>query len=100
MKKLLVLLIPFIIGCRDHKNVTIPKDEYDKLKGIKAPEYPKAINIDIHNAFHWELFVSEDGHTYCSNNGGHGFCLFHYPECKKCKVTDSLMMVSILKTLK
>ena len=97
MKKLLVLLIPFMIGCGDSEKVILSKDEYNKLKGIETPEYPKTINIDNHNRFHWVIFVSEDGHTYCSNNQGDDFCLFHYPECQKCRVSDSLMIVSIIK---
>lgn len=94
MKKLLILLLPFIIGCGDSEKVILTKDEYNKLKGIKTPEYPKEIRAD---GLTWEILIGEDGHTYCNNNLGDAYCLFHYPECQKCRISDSLMMVSIVK---
>ena len=45
MKKLLLiaLLGTMFTSCGNSNNVTIPKQEYDKLKGIIQPEYPKKI---------------------------------------------------------
>jgi hypothetical protein len=97
MKKLLVLLIPFIIGCGDSERVILTKDEYNKLIGIKTPEYPKKIHIDNRNNFRWRILIGADGHTYCENDSYDGYCMFHYPDCKKCIIRDSLMIVSILK---
>lgn len=58
MKKILLiaLLGTIFTSCGDSNEVTITKEEYNKLKGIKQPEYPKRIEfIDGSNS---QEFVS------------------------------------------
>jgi hypothetical protein len=87
MKKLTTILLLFtLLSCGDD-TVTLSKDEYNRLKGIKPktkktitfPEGSRANNCD------WEIIEASDGHDYLENNSYHGYIIMHYVECNKCK---------------
>lgn len=66
--------------------VTLPKDEYYRLKGVKKSEYPKPYTIygDYHTEAKWQIVLGQDGHEYLENNRYHSYVLIHFPSCKKC----------------
>lgn len=92
--KLFVYLILFLftaISCVDNKNtVEIPRTEYNKLKRIKSPEYPKSFHFKTNtinnvNGWKWVIVLGQDNHEYLTNDAnGNSFILLHYPDCKKC----------------
>ena len=43
MKKIAIILSIFLVSCGHSNEVTITKQEYNKLKGVSQPEYPKRI---------------------------------------------------------
>ena len=82
MKKLALISSLFLLfSCGDDETVTIDKQEYNRLKGIKPSEYPKEVTID---EMTWDLTLGSDGHDYCSNGGGNAYVCFHYVDCKLC----------------
>ena len=89
MKKLITILsVLFLFSCND--NITISKEEYNKLKGDAVkPEYPKPFKFKEPsfkaNWVRWAIIEGEDNHEYLVNSGGKSFAFIHYPECKKCK---------------
>lgn len=92
MKKLIKLLLIGLIvsSCSDSNSVTIPKEEYNKLKSdIIKPEYPKSFKFKEPsfkaNWVNYAIILGEDNHEYLVNSGGNSFVLIHYPDCKKCK---------------
>jgi hypothetical protein len=92
MKKYMCLigLIILVSSCGDTKTITIPKTEYDQLKGVPAPiipEYPKLINFNDGNG--WECkssIIIIDSCEYISKGFGtdHGL-LLHKGNCKFCQ---------------
>ena len=78
---LILMLSFFLFGC-DNDSITISKEEYNQLKGIKSPTYPKTVIIDGQK---WSITLGSDEHEYCDNNGGDIYVCFHYPDCVKCK---------------
>ena len=91
MKKLTTILLLFtLLSCGDD-TVTLSKDEYNRLKGIK-PKTKRTITFpdgSQANDCDWEITESSDGHDYLENNAGNGYIIMHYVECNKCK-KDSL----------
>ena len=88
MKNILIILTLFLFSCND--NVTISKEEYNKLKGNTAkPEYPKPFKFKepsfSANWIKFAIIEGEDSHEYLVNSGGNSFAFIHYPDCKKCK---------------
>lgn len=86
MKKTIFIIVVMLIGCGD--NVTISKEEYKNLKGIKERSF-------IVNEQKYEIYEGSDGHDYYETllgTGGYSKDLrhFHYPDCKKCIRRDSL----------
>lgn len=82
MKHILILsTIIFLFGCND-EHVVISKQEYNQLKGIKSPTYPKTVRIDDND---WSITLGSDGHEYCHNFRNNGYVCFHYIDCIKCK---------------
>jgi hypothetical protein len=80
----LMLLLTFT-SCSD--SVTIPKSEYDKLRGVKIPlkrtvTFTEKSTADYHE---WTIIKCSDGHDYLENDGGNGFIIMHYIECQKCQ---------------
>lgn len=86
MKKLLVFICLVVLSSCTTDTVTLPKDEYYQLKGIKQSEYPKPYKIygDFHIDAEWQIVLGQDGHEYLENDGGNGYVLIHFPSCKKC----------------
>ena len=87
MKKLTTILLLFtLLSCGDD-TVTLSKDEYNRLKGIK-PKTKRTITFlegSQANDCDWEITESSDGHDYLENNDGPGYIIMHYVECSKCK---------------
>ena len=88
--KRLILLALLITSCSTD-DVTITKEEYNRLKGIKPPvirnvTFPKDASASM---LDWKIITGSDGHDYLENNGNSGFIMMHYVECKKCE-SDSL----------
>lgn len=95
MKKILTLLILLLlVSCND--NVTISKDEYEKLKGDTLhSEYPKPFKLHI-EGLSWEnnagIVLGSDKHEYLVwKFGSHGCNVEHYIDCKLCKGRESLI---------
>jgi hypothetical protein len=97
MKKLILILIPFLLlSCNDKENMVISKEEYQKLKGEpKKPDYPIQINIpkkdpwDVTNRIdHIEVIVIDScEYIVGDDDGGYngGIYLTHKGNCKFCK---------------
>ena len=91
MKKLIYLigLTILISSCGNSDNVTIPKDEYNKLKGVPVPikpEYPKPLKIN--DGFNNPIcnIVESDGCEYISLWLGSNAGVFtHKGNCKFCQ---------------
>lgn len=84
-------LIPFfliLIGCGSNDNeVTITKEEYEKLTGdtIK-PEYPKPFKLFSEGNSGSRIVLGSDGHEYIEINWNYtSYNVLHSPECIKCK---------------
>jgi hypothetical protein len=90
MKKLLIIACLLTFVSCETETVTLTKDEYNKLKGVKKSEYPKPYRIygDRHD-FNWVIRLGEDGHEYLENNSGNAYVLIHFPSCKKCYHFDN-----------
>lgn len=95
---LLILLITLIFtSCND--NVTISKDEYNKLKGdtLKS-EYPKPFKLyteglsSYNNDTDTGIVLGSDNHEYLVYNYGSYSCnVEHYIDCKLCKGRENLI---------
>lgn len=92
MKRILITLALFVTSCSD--DVTLSKEEYNKLKGIKTLEYPKPFYFDDEYLMYWDWHISlgADGHEYLYNQGGNSTSLVvtHNSDCKKCLHKDSI----------
>jgi hypothetical protein len=95
MKHLIIISI-FLFGCssNDSDSVTIPKDEYNKLKNEANVEYPKKLlKPEISSAFYPKIadleIVIMDSCEYImgSDRGSYngGIFLTHRARCKFCK---------------
>lgn len=89
-------LIPFfliLISCGNDDVVTIPKEEYNRLKGdtIK-PEYPKPFKLYGYKNTSTRIVLGSDGHEYIEINWNrHSYNVLHSPECVKCKRIDTII---------
>lgn len=88
MKKILVFLLTLILFSCSENEITISKEEYDSLKGVK-PEVIhsrpfKFKKSELSENHKWFISEGEDEHEYLHNEGYNTFVLIHYPECKKC----------------
>jgi hypothetical protein len=94
MKKILsVLILLFtLVACETAtEQVTISKDEYDKLKGdtLKS-EYPKPFKLYTEGLSSFGnshgIVLGSDNHEYLVwNFGSHGCNVEHYIDCKLCE---------------
>ena len=88
MKKLLTILSTIILlsGC-DNNQVTISKEEYQKLKGdtIK-PEYPITIKPISWTTDITLITIKNHEYLFAETRGTYGgIALTHFPDCKFCK---------------
>jgi hypothetical protein len=93
---ILLLLVGFsllVSSCRD--NVTITKEEYEKLKGdTLRSEYPKPFklhteDLNMHNSD--GIVLGSDNHEYLVYNYGYNSCnVEHYIDCKLCRSRESV----------
>jgi hypothetical protein len=85
MKNLILFICLLVFVSCEIETVTIPKDEYNRLKGIKGSSYPKPYEMygDSHD-FSWKILLGEDGHEYLENQGYDSYVLIHFPSCNKC----------------
>ena len=94
MKKLLILLIlPLLISC-GNDTVSVPKDEYQKLKALEPtpikPEYPKSINkpSGLEKRYENWIIVIQDSceyiYSYTRYSDG-GPVYTHKGNCKFCE---------------
>jgi hypothetical protein len=87
---ILTLLTILMVSCGPDDTVTIPKEEYQKLKGdtIK-PEYPREVYWTNHRGNGTQGHIIKiENHEYLTGygvEGSHTFFLIHYPDCKFCK---------------
>jgi len=85
----LIGLIILVSSCRNSDSVTIPKDEYNKLKGLPAPiksEYPKVIMINDGGYNPTCNIVESDSCEYISLwLGGNCGVFTHKGNCKFCQ---------------
>ncbi len=85
-KLILLILMIFITSCNNSDDVTITKEQYNKLIGdtIKS-EYPKPFYfINGNTQFTWKVILDENNHEFLENNGGNAYVIIHNPECRKC----------------
>lgn len=83
MKKIILFICLLVFTSCATDTVTLSKDEYNRLKGIKKPEYPKPYKIYGSEPNEWEILLGEDGHEYLANDGYNSFVLIHFPNCKR-----------------
>ena len=90
------LVILFMVGCNDNQ-VVISKDEYNKLKNIPQPEYPKPIKVhNVSGNFFDEnqsttlyvLLIDSCEYIFMERSGDGGPALTHKGNCKFCKQTN------------
>jgi hypothetical protein len=92
MKKILsVLILLFtLVACETAtEQVTISKDEYEKLKGDTS-EYPKPFKLHTEGLSSYDnsdgIVLGSDNHEYLIwNYGSHACNVEHYIDCKLCK---------------
>lgn len=93
---LMLLMVLIFTSCND--NVTISKDEYNKLKGetLKS-EYPKPFKLYT-EGLSWSgdtntgIVLGSDNHEYLVwNYGFHSCNVEHYIDCKLCKGRENLI---------
>lgn len=98
MKKILTALILLfsLASCEkasDGNQVTISKDEYQKLKGDTS-EYPKPFKLHTEDLSGGDdgIVLGSDKHEYLVWNYGSNSCnVEHYIDCKLCKERESLI---------
>lgn len=97
MKNILILFLIglFLVSCQD--NVTISKEEYQKLKGdtLKS-EYPKPFKLYTEGLSYSDntegIVLGSDNHEYLVYNYGYNSCnVEHYIDCKLCKGREPLI---------
>lgn len=90
---LITLFTLLMVSCGPDDTVTIPKEEYQKLKGdtIK-PEYPREVywinSLNSYGNNQIAKVIKIENHEYLIGEGygsTHSFFLIHYPDCKFCK---------------
>jgi len=91
MKNLIYLigLTILVASCGNTDNVTIPKDEYNKLKGIPLPikpEYPKRLKInDGWNELQAKVLISDSCEYIGYAIGTNYAFMTHKGNCKFCQ---------------
>lgn len=84
---MLLLTLVFFACCDDGSKVEITREEYLKLKGdTLPPDYPKIFRVDQGE---YKIYLGSDGHEYYKVYI-RGYHPFHYPDCVKCLVKDSV----------
>lgn len=84
MKKLIFILTTILLFVACNDSVTISKDEYNKLKGVKQPR-----SFTVNNETYL-IYTGSDEHDYYPmsiGTGGYSSSVryFHYADCVKCK---------------
>jgi hypothetical protein len=97
MKHLTIIILSiFLFGCSSDDSVTIPKEEYNKLKNVNVPkpEYPKPLLKPVTGeGFYPEIndleIVLMDSCEYIIGNDASGYnggiYLTHRARCKFCE---------------
>lgn len=98
MKKILLTLILLftLVACEKATDqVTISKEEYQKLKGdTLQSEYPKPFKLHREGLSYYDdgIVLGSDKHEYLVWNYGANSCnVEHYIDCKLCKGRESLI---------
>lgn len=93
MRKLVFLFSSFLVfSCGNSETLTISKEEYNKLKGVKQSEYPKYFKLNdsglsITNSD--GIVLGSDGHEYLVISWGRNTMdVEHYVDCKFCAKRD------------
>ena len=92
----LLLIVLFMVGCNNNE-MTISKEEYNKLKNIPVPEYPKTIMVNniSYDQFNensstklYILLIDSCEYIFlqCVSDGGPA--LTHKGNCKFCKLRN------------
>jgi hypothetical protein len=87
---ILTLLTLLMVSCGPDDTVTIPKEEYQKLKGDTVkPEYTREVYWTNHIGHGAKGHIIKiENHEYLTGYGNersYSFFLIHYPDCKFCK---------------
>lgn len=98
MKKILTLILLFtLVACETAtEQVTISKEEYQKLKGdTLLSEYPKPFKLHTEGLSSFSnkdgIVLGSDKHEYLVwNYGSHSCNVQHYIDCKLCKGRTSI----------
>lgn len=94
MKKFILSILVALLVSSCNESVIISKEEYNKLKGDTVkPEYPKLFSV---NDKDYSISLGSDGHEYYGIYLGIGGYsgetkFFHYADCKKCNLRDSVI---------
>ena len=96
MKKILLTLILLflVVSCTTStEQVTISKEEYQKLKGDTS-EYPKPFKLHTEGLSSYSsdgIVLGSDKHEYLVwNYGSHSCNVEHYIDCKLCKERSTI----------
>ena len=90
MKKLIIILSLFLASCgEDTSKVTISKEEYDNLRGVKkdVPEYPKKIIDNTMSRQYTSYIIKIDECEYLIYDFGYDNrgLITHKGNCKFCQ---------------
>lgn len=90
MKYLIIVLITILLNSCENNTIKIDKEEYNQLKGIKSPEYPK--EIDLPNIGESKI-IEYDSCEYIYFKSGFGQSdsrgITHKGNCKFCKLRNN-----------
>lgn len=96
-KALILLLLIFImVSCNEDK-IVLTKDQYNSLKNIPQPEYPKEINIQHITGNYFQekstylghiLLIDSCEYIFLDRYGDGGPILTHKGNCKFCKLRN------------
>jgi hypothetical protein len=89
----LAIIAEAVVSCETAtEQVTISKDEYEKLKGDTS-EYPKPFKLHIEGLSGGDdgIVLGSDNHEYLVwNFGNSSFNVEHYIDCKLCKERSTI----------
>jgi len=87
MKHIILIIAVFLVSCNEN-TITIPKEEYNNLKGIKIIP-PKSLQVGNNGKSRAKFLIElgSDGHEYAHNITDYydAYVCFHYIDCVKCK---------------
>lgn len=97
MKKITFILTLIMFVSCDNNTITISKDEYNQLKGVKLQSYPKPFRFLNSTRGTWHIILGENGHEYLANEELHEYVCMYYIDCILCAERNKIDTVKQTK---